>query len=43
MSPLDDELVNQPDNPRSSKGGREVILSVIDDATPIGEVRRPLS
>jgi hypothetical protein len=40
-SPLDDEPVNQEiRQPALGKGGREVILSVIDDATSIGEVKR---
>jgi aminoglycoside phosphotransferase (APT) family kinase protein len=38
---LDDEPVNQDVRPPAlGKGGREVILSVLDDATSIGEVRR---
>lgn len=38
---LDDEPVNQEvRQPALGKGGREVILSVIDDATSIGEVKR---
>jgi Phosphotransferase enzyme family len=38
---LDDEPVNREvRQPAPGKGGREVILSVVDDATSIGEVKR---